>query len=203
MKKWTVATLASLLLVSTSTMAQEPLNTGLFGGATVGVGQHALGASGYEDESGDASVFGLHAGYQINDNVSVLLDYSNYGEADLFDLYLFDTKATIASETTGVSVIGQFMTDRNVGYFSVGARLGLISWQTDMNIKANGQSETLADDSGIAAIGGLIGSYAMSEKLDLVMSLDWFVYDHKADLLEDEGVDFQHSVLKVGFNYYF
>lgn len=202
MKKWTLATLASLMM-STSTMAQEPLTTGLFGGASVGVGQHTLGASGYNDESGNASVLGLHAGYQINDNVSVLIDYSNYGEADLFDIYLFDTQATIASETTGVSVIGQLMTDRNVGYFSFGARLGLISWQTDLNLKANGHSETLIDDSGIAAIGGLVGSYAMTEKLDLVLSMDWFVYDHKASLVEDEKIDFQHSVLKVGVNYYF
>lgn len=202
MKTWKIAAAAALLL-SGSVSAQDSLSSGFFAGTTIGWSKHTVGASNYEDESGSAVAVGLNGGYRYNANWSVLVDYSKYGQADLFDFNYAGVPITVASDTKGLSVMGQYLTGHQVGEWAVGARLGLISWQTDVNFKSGSNELTFDDDSGVSVIGGLLASYSATENLDLLLSADWFVYDHDAALLTNAAIDFQHSRVGVTLQYNF
>uniref|UniRef100_A0A486XM23 Outer membrane protein OmpA-like transmembrane domain-containing protein n=1 Tax=Rheinheimera sp. BAL341 TaxID=1708203 RepID=A0A486XM23_9GAMM len=184
-------------------MAEDTIVSGFFAGASLGYSMHTIGASGYEDESGSTAAFGVNAGYNFNDNVSFIVDYTNYGSADLFSAPVVGGNVQFFSETTGLSGMVQYISERVVSEWSYGARLGLIAWSTDVSVKGFGNTAPVGDDSGVSVVGGFMARYAATEKLDLIFSADWFVYDHKAELLDDQKVDFQHDRYAIGLQYHF
>lgn len=206
-----LAILASLVTAH-SAIAQEEKPQKLFAVVEVGMAEHAIDASGgYEDEKGDSFSPSLALGYMYDSNISIIAQYTQYGEADLFSSELnfegviLDT--TFSSETTGVSLVGQYMTDLSSSGWSFGAKLGLIRWDTDLNFTATSggasASDTLGDDSGVSIYGGVVVSYALSQRMAVTLNADWFVNDLDVELIEGSQVDMQNSRYSMGLRYSF
>lgn len=200
------------LVAAHSAGAQETTTNRFFAVVEAGISEHTIDASGgYEDESGNSFSPSVALGYLYNPNISIVAQYTQYGEADLFSAELnidgVAIDATFSSETTGISLVGQYMTDASPGGWSYGAKLGLIHWSTDLNLSAsNGgvtASDTLDDDKGVAVYGGFIVSYALSEKIDLTLNADWFVNDLEVDLIDGSQEDMQYSRYTAGLKYQF
>lgn len=198
---------ASLFLINNA--AAQENQSGFFTSVALGITEHTVDVSGaganYEEESGRTSSSGISVGYNINDSWSVIAQYNNFGEADLFDADIDTLNVEFSTETTGFSVVGQWMSPREVKRWSLGARLGLIKWDTDFNMKFSDgmDSETYTEsDSGVAIYGGLGCAYAMSTNWDLTIDMDWFVNDLDVELIEDAATDMQYSKLSLGLKYY-
>jgi hypothetical protein len=200
----------------TAAAQNETRIPGFFAGIELGMARHTVDVSeagaNYDTETGNSSSPGLYLGYNFNDSWSILAQYTNYGEADLFDTRInVDVEGEIvpvnlafSTETTGLSVVGQYMTPRFVGHWSFGAKLGLMSWDTDFNVKASAGtvSETTTEsDSGIAIYGGIGCAYAMSQKLDVTIGMDWFVNDLDVEIIEGAKTDMQYTRLGLGLKY--
>lgn len=200
-------------------LSQENTASSFYAGIELGVAQHSIDVSGaganYEEETGNSFAPSLSFGYQFNENWSIVAQYTQYGEADLFDTDfeipvdadIVPINVAFSTDTTGLSVVGQYMTERNVGHWSLGAKLGLMKWDTDLNIhytsRQYGVDEVDTEsDSGVAIYGGLLGAYALSETLDLTIVADWFVNDLDTELIDGATTDMQYSRFSVGMNYH-
>lgn len=213
MKKGTQAlAILATLVAAHSAAAQETKTNKYFAVVEVGTAEHAIDASGgYKDESGSSFSPSLALGYVYNSNISMVAQYTQYGEADLFtsevsyEGAVMDT--TFSTETTGISLAGQYMTDSGSGGWSYGVKLGLIHWNTDLNVLVTNGGEsasgTVGDDSGVAVYGGFIVSYALSERMALTVNADWFVNDLDVELIEGSQLDMQYSRYTLGLRYHF
>jgi hypothetical protein len=219
MKLARVLPLVCAVSCANQALAQENQPSKFSAGINLGLAQHTVDVSGadanYDEESANSFAPDVFFSYKFNDNWSVVTQYTNYGEADLFDAQLtldapggggVPVDLTFSSETTGFSVVGQYMTARNVGHWSFGAKLGLMKWDTDFHVKAtntiNQATGTVTEsDSGVAVYGGLLGAYALNEKIDLTLGVDWFVNDLDVKLIEGAQTDMQYSKLSAGIAY--
>lgn len=201
-------------------LSQDSQPSKFSAGINLGLTQHTIDVSGadenYEEESANSFAPDVFFSYKFNDNWSVVTQYTNYGEADLFEAQLqidvpsggsVPVDLTFSSETTGFSVVGQYMTIRNVGHWSLGAKLGLMKWDTDFHIKATNTTNqisatTTESDSGVAIYGGFLGAYALNEKIDLTLGVDWFVNDLDVELIDGAKTDMQYSKLSFGITYH-
>lgn len=211
-KRIQVLALLATLGATHSSTAQEASTNRFFVAVEAGIAEHTIDASGgYEDESGNSFSPSIALGYMFTPNISMVAQYTQYGEADLFsaDIDFEDVVVgtTFSSETTGISLVGQYMTDPSPSGWSYGAKLGLINWDTDLNISATSAgasaSDTLGDDKGVAVYGGFIITYALGEKVDVTLNADWFVNDLDVELIEGSQMDMQYSRYTVGLKYQF
>jgi outer membrane receptor protein involved in Fe transport len=157
-----------------------------------------------DGESGNATSFSAGLSYQITPTWSVLLNYTDSGEADLLS---FGTtlpgddiiyNATLSLDTTGIGLFAQYLTERQVEHWSFGGRLGLIRWDADVNVTAHlspDVSLTAFSDTGTDLAAGLLAQYALTEKWDLTLGLDYLRYDMS---FEDESTDITNTRLYIG-----
>jgi opacity protein-like surface antigen len=193
--------------------AQDIGPSKFFAGIELGVVQHTVDVSGvgtnYESESGNSFSPNLLVGYNFTESISIIAQYTDFGKADLFDTtFLFNpstpVKVEFSTETTGFSLVGQYMSPREVGLWSFGARLGLIRWSTDFNSNFSAFQANFTDtksETGVAFYGGLIGSYALSETWDITLGADWFVNDLDVEIIDGAKTDMQYSRLNLGLKY--
>ncbi len=208
--------LVSALAFPTFIHANEAIDhTGFAVIFDVGIADIAVDAEGgYQEESDTTTSPALGLSYQFNDNISVIAQYTNYGSADLITtpVYIGTTPfdLTIEAETTAISVVGQYMVPLATPGWSIGARLGAISWESEFNLKASSSqislNEQLGDDSGTSLTGGILAEYAMSEQLSMTISADWFVNKIKNAIdFTDDGakLDMQYGRYALGLKYAF
>ena len=216
-----VAALAlSAVNFSVSANQDTSSNTGPFSvTAGLGVAQHTIDSSGgYEDESGNATAFSLGLNYEFTPNLSATAAYINYGEARLFSMTQsnydenignYNLKATLHSKTAGIAAYGTYHSTREVGNWSFGASLGLISWATELesdvvvpslNIS---EKDIVSDENGVSIYGGVNATYHVTENFDLAIQGTWFVNDLDVDLIDNETVDMQHAFYGFTASYRF
>jgi hypothetical protein len=200
------------VLLAGHTYAQDSAPSKFFAAIEFGGVQHTIDVSGvgtnYEPENGNSFSPSLSAGYNFNENISIIAQYTDYGKADLFDTNVFinpvQVNIAVSTETTGFSLVGQYMSPRSIGSWSFGAKLGLIRWDTDFNVRFKTAQVNFTEtesESGIAVYGGFIGSYALNEKWDLTLGADWFVNDLDAEVIDGAKTDMQYSRFNLGFKY--
>ena len=180
--------------------------------ADIGVGHQKLDVSGgYHTESGNAFSAALGLEYKINSEFSAIVQYADYGEADLFGAEIpvagQEVGVDFSAKTKGLSLVGQYMTARAVDNWSFGAKLGMISWDTDMYIKASGNDSsakvTFGSDDGTSIVGGLLASYAFNQQMDVYFNADWFVSDVDGQIIEGETNEILRARYTVGLKYHF
>jgi hypothetical protein len=157
-----------------------------------------------DGESGNATSLSAGLSYQITPTWSVLLNYTDSGEADVLS---FGTtlpgdnntyNATLSLDTTGIGLFAQYLTERQVENWSFGGRLGLIRWDADVNVTAHlspDVSLTALSDKGTDLAAGLLAQYAFTEKWDLTLGLDYLRYDMS---FEGESTDITNTRLYIG-----
>lgn len=157
-----------------------------------------------DGESGNATSFSAGLSYQITPTWSVLLNYTDSGEADL--LRFSDTLAgddiiydgTLSLDATGVGLFAQYLTERQIEHWSFGGRLGLVRWDADVNATLHTSPDinlTALSDSGTDLAVGLLAQYALTEKWDLTLGLDYLRYDIS---FEEESTDVTNTRLYIG-----
>jgi hypothetical protein len=209
-------TLISALALPTYIQAAETTDkTGFAVLLDVGIADIAVDAvGGYQEESDTTTSPALGLSYQFNDNMSVVAYYTNYGTAELFSTttYINSTSVdiTVESETTALSVVGQYMVPLATQGWSIGARLGVTSWDTEFGVAAVSSQasayEKFGDDSGTALTGGILAEYGLTEKLSLTFSADWFVnkIDGSVEFTDDGAdLDMQYGRYAMGLKYAF
>jgi hypothetical protein len=161
-----------------------------------------------EGDSGNAASAALGLSYQINPNWSASISYTDYGQADVYqfsDNFGDDIiyNATLSLDSTGLGVHAHYMTDRVTGLWSFGGRAGLVRWDTDINVKVEdmaGANGTVASDSGVALSAGFVAAYAITDQLDVTLSVDFMRYSMD---FEEENGDIDNSRLAAGVKYHF
>lgn len=209
-------TLISALTLPTYLQADETSNnTGFAVLVDVGIADIAVDAEGgYQEESDTTTSPALGLSYQLNDNMSVAAYYTNYGTAELFSTrtYINATAVdvTVESKTTAFSVVGQYMVPLAIESWSIGARLGLVSWDTEFGVTAvssrGSANNKFGDDSGTTLTGGILAEYALSEQLAFTLSADWFVnkIDNSVEFTDDGAdLDMQYGRYAMGLKYAF
>lgn len=165
-----------------------------------------LGASGQavDNESGTSASVSAGLSYQIDPNWSVLLNYTDSGEADLATLsdtfaigdVMYD--ATLALDNTAIGLFGQYMTERQLEHWSFGGRLGLVRWDTDINLTLHASPDvglTIVSDTGTDLAAGLVAQYSLTEQWDMTLGLDYMRYSIS---FEDESTDVTNTRLYIG-----
>lgn len=165
-----------------------------------------LGASGQavDDESGTSASVSVGLSYQIDPHWSVVLNYTDSGEADLATVrdtfaigdVMYD--ATLALDNTAVGLFAQYMTERQLEQWSFGGRLGLVRWDTDLNLTLHASPDvglTILSDTGTDLAAGLVAQYAFTEKWDMTLGLDYVRYSIS---FEDESTDVTNTRLYIG-----
>lgn len=157
-----------------------------------------------DGESGTAFSGSVGLSYQITPTWSVLLNYTDSGEADLFslsDTFAGDDiiyNATMSLDNTGTGLFAQYTTERQLQQWSFGGRIGLVRWDTDVNVTVHAASDlglTVVSDSGTDLAAGLFAQYALTEKWDLTLGLDYLRYDIS---FEEESTDVTNTRLYIG-----
>lgn len=214
MKKMSCIAALVALVVSSNVFANE-VSSEEAGWAVVveaGVGHQKVDVSGgYETESGNSFAPSIAGAYNFNSNWSVVAQYTDYGETDLFTIPMYvlgqSVNVGVSAETTGASLVAQYMSGRMVDSWNYGVKLGLMSWDTKMFVKAqaggNSARESFADDNGTAIYGGLLGSYALNENVDITVNADWFVSDVEGELVDGETTELLRGRYSLGVNYHF
>ncbi|WP_233080658.1 outer membrane beta-barrel protein [Rheinheimera soli] len=157
-----------------------------------------------DGESGNAASFSAGVSYQITPNWSVLLNYTDSGEADL--LSISDTfvggnvvyDATLSLDSSAVGLFAQYLTERQVEHWSFGGRLGLVRWDADVNVTVHASPDiglAVASDKGTDLAAGLLAQYALTEKWDLTLGLDSMRYTISFD---GESTDVTNTRLYIG-----
>lgn len=157
-----------------------------------------------DGESGTATSASLGLSYQITPQWSVLLNYTDSGEADLTTVsdtfaigdVLYD--ATLALDNTAVGLFAQYMTERQAEHWSFGGRLGLVRWDTDLNLTLHASPDvglTILSDTGTDLAAGLVAQYALTDKWDMTLGLDYMRYSIS---FEDESTDVTNTRLYIG-----
>jgi hypothetical protein len=157
-----------------------------------------------DGESGTAASASLGLSYQITPQWSVLLNYTDSGEADLTTVsdtfaigdVMYD--ATLALDNTAVGLFAQYMTERQLEQWSFGGRLGLVRWDTDLNLTLHASPDaglTIVSDKGTDLAAGLVAQYALTDKWDMSLGLDYMRYSIS---FEDESTDVTNTRLYIG-----
>lgn len=139
-----------------------------------------------EQESGQAASFAVGLSYQINPVWSVVLNYTDSGEADMMtfsdtlpgDDVLYE--ASLSLDTSAVGLFAQYLTERQTGHWSLGGRLGLARWDSDMNVTLHASPDislTAFTDSGTNLAAGLLAQYGLTYNWDLTLGLDYLRHD--------------------------
>lgn len=187
-------------------------DTGFSVASEVGFGHQKIDVSGgFKTESGNSFSPSIALAYNFDSNYSIVAQYTDYGESDLFvipmSVFGQSVNVDVSAKTTGFSLVGQYMTDRDEGLWSFGGKLGLMAWDTEMMVKAsaNGQSasESLGDDNGTAIYGGLLASYGLSRNLNLTFNADWFVSEVGVEFAAGETTELLRSRYTMGVSYHF
>jgi hypothetical protein len=137
-------------------------------------------------ESGQAASFSVGLNYQITPVWSVLLNYTDSGEADL--MTFSDTlpgddilyKATMSLDTSTAGLFAQYLTERQTGHWSFGGRLGLVRWDSDMNVTLHVSPDinlTALTESGTNLAAGLLAQYGLTYSWDLTLGFDYLRHD--------------------------
>lgn len=203
----------SMLVSAQAQQSQELVSTnGWAIYADAGIAEQMIDVDGgYEDESGKGFAPAIGVSYRFNENFSVLVNYADHGEADLFDFYQYygnnKVNFTASVESTALSVMAQYESERMVQNWSFGGRLGLTSWDADAMLTGTfqGQSEkdSIGSDSGVSIIGGLFAVYSFTQQLDMTFSADWFVAEPNIEIVEGHDTELQVSRYAVGMRYWF
>lgn len=164
-----------------------------------------LGSTGQsgDGESGSAFSGSVGLSYHITPQWSVLLNYTDSGEADLYnfsDTFAGDDilyTATLSLDTTATGLFAQYTTEPQQQW-SFGGRVGLVRWDTDVNVTVQAASElglTVVSDSGTDLAAGLFAQYELNDKWDLTLGLDYFRYTLS---FEEDSTDVTNTRLYVG-----
>ena len=138
-----------------------------------------------DGESGNATSGSVGLSYQITPNWSVLLNYSDSGEADYMrlggilagDEFVYDATLSLDNTSTGLSA--QYQTERQIEQWFFGGRVGLVYWDTDLNMTVHSSPEislTALSDKGTNLSAGIFAHYGLTEKWDLTLGLDYLRY---------------------------
>lgn len=210
-----LAVIAALTLPAISFANESGTQTGFAVLADVAIADIAIDAEGnYREESDTTTSPAIGVSYQFNENFSVLVQYVNYGTADLIkfsdEIYNTPVDLTVEGKTSAFVLAGQYMVPLAAQGWSLGGRVGLNSWNTDFAVVASTSQQSsrqkFADDSGTALIGGVLAEYAFNEQFALTFSADWFVnkIDDSVEFSEDGAdLDMQTGRYAVGLKYSF
>lgn len=157
-----------------------------------------------DGESGTAFSGSVGLSYQITPSWSVLLNYTDSGEADLFslkDTFAGDAiinEATMSLDNTGIGLFAQYTTERQLQQWSFGGRIGLVRWESDVNATVHAASEldlNVVSDRGTDLAAALVAQYALTEKWDLTLGLDYLRYNIS---FEEDSTDVTNTRLYIG-----
>ncbi len=157
-----------------------------------------------DGESGQAASYSVGLSYQITPVWSVLLNYTDSGEADLLtfsdtlpgDDIIYD--ATLSLDTNAAGLFAQYLTERQTGHWSFGGRLGLVRWDSDVNATLHTSPDinlTALTDSGTDLAAGLLAQYGLTYNWDLTLGLDYLRHDIS---FEDDSTDVTNTRLYLG-----
>jgi hypothetical protein len=157
-----------------------------------------------DGESGTAFSGSVGLSYQITPSWSVLLNYTDSGEADLFslnDTFAGDDiiyEATMSLDNTGIGLFAQYTTERQLQQWAFGGRIGLVRWESDVNATVHAASEldlNVVSDRGTDLAAALVAQYALTEKWDLTLGLDYLRYNIS---FEEDSTDVTNTRLYIG-----
>lgn len=157
-----------------------------------------------DGESGNAVSASVGLSYQITPNWSVLLNYTDSGEADLATVsdtfaigdVMYD--ATLALDNTAIGLFAQYMTERQLEQWSFGGRIGVVRWDTDLNLTLHASPDvglTILSEKGTDVAAGLVAQYALTDKWDLTLGLDYMRYSIN---FEEDSTKVTNSRLYLG-----
>ncbi|MCT6700417.1 outer membrane beta-barrel protein [Rheinheimera sp. 4Y26] len=229
MLKTTVA--AFTLLTSAAAMAQDTTYSAFSVQADLGSARHNIGTDD-EDESGSAFAPSLALAYQINQNWSARLQYTDLGEFTVLsgESYDYDSGVWVGfdrdlkSSASWLGLTAQYQTEQLVQQWSVGARLGAAFWKQEFTLTdtitsvSNSQlrfmigesfSET-GSDSGVGLLAGVFAQYHFTEQLAFTLDLDLAPFSSKAaeeisvfQGMGDVKADYHVTRLAAGIQYRF
>ncbi|HAT40811.1 MAG TPA: hypothetical protein DCS87_03690 [Rheinheimera sp.] len=206
--KFSRTTIAALLfVVPCFSYAQSGM--GLAVTADIGYNSHGFkidaadAGVGY-DESGHATAPAVGVSYSFTDNWSVQLQYADAGNADVLTMSEESLSYTVSSDTNQINLFAAYSTERSVGGWGFGGRVGVSKWDTTFDWTASDgtQSETqeLGNDSGTALIAGISTFYAINDNFDVVLSADWTKNTAAIEMTE---ADMTYARYAVGVSYHF
>lgn len=230
MLKLTVLSLA--LLASTAAVAQDSAALSAFSvQADLGYARHKVGSEG-DNESGSDVAPALALTYQLDQNWSARLQYTDLGEFTVLSGknrgyesgVWFNFDRDLDSSANWLGLTAQYQSEQLVGHWSFGVRLGASFWKQEFTLNdtitavSNPQvnhlvgqsfSET-GSDSGVGLLAGVFTQYHFTEQLALTFDLDLAPFSSKAaeDIsifqgIDDIKADYHVSRLAVGMQYSF
>lgn len=206
--KFSRTTIAALLfVVPCFSYAQSGM--GLSVSADLGYNSHGFKIDDPEvgvgyDETGNATAPAVGVSYNITDNWSVQLQYADAGNADILEIGDEAGSMTVSGDTTHINLFGAYSTQRTVGSFGFGGRVGLSKWDTtfDLTLTDGTASETgeIGSDSGTSVIAGVTAFYALNDNFDIILSADWTANEAA---IEQTTADMTYYRYAVGVSYHF
>ena len=152
----------------------------------------------------------LKLGYDLTSNWSLSLSYTDFGKSPLpngilvtEDGSFFDVYSDI--ETKGLGLSAQYLTDPLLAGWSFGGRLGVMHLDAKTSSYAPDYQDTLfatPQDSATSLTLGLLASYALTERLKLVVSVDYMAPEIQSYNFSS-GEDIKISRYALGLNYHF
>lgn len=200
MKSFNLSLAALVMGMASQAAVAGDNGVGAFVGADFGAfTQHKISASGYEDESDMGTSYSIYAGYQFHPNWAAKLSIVDLGTAKPID----ESGVSLETEADGNTLTAVWSSERLVKGWSIYAELGLLQWDASMTVAVNGFGSASASDSGTSFIGGLGGSYAITEKLDITLFALWSATETDLPIDETTTLDFQYSRYGAGLQYRF
>jgi opacity protein-like surface antigen len=172
---------------------------------TVDLGSAQQKTDSFSESDSSASVI---LGYELSSNWSLNLSYTDFGkvftgpgilvtESDSYDTQHFiDTKA--------LGLTAQYLTDPLIAGWAFGARFGLMHVDTKLSSVApefmGGFSHSRLD-SDTAPTAGALATYNLTEKLALIVSVDYMAPEVETSGIGDE--DIKTTRFAAGLKYHF
>jgi len=189
-----LALFAGVLLVAVNTQAVEVGNSGWFLGAQLGnaktdvsrgemeniLAQNSLDGEITSLDTSDSS-YHLFGGYTFDSNISVQLDIIDWGDRELqitggtnitnLDNY-YATVAKIYPETGSAVQLSAAYTLPLQSGFSIAARVGLLSWDSDYQTSAENVSVATSSADGFEVSIGVELQYTLHKDTKLFIAMD-------------------------------
>lgn len=229
MLKITVAALT--LLTSAAAMAQDASFSAFSVQADLGSARHNIGSED-ADESGSAFAPAIALTYQVDQNWSARVQYTDLGEFTVLSGESYDYVSGVwvdfdrdlKSSANWLGLTAQYQTEQLVQQWSFGARLGAAFWKHEFTLTdtitavsnsqlrhliGNSYSET-GSDSGIGLLAGVFAQYHFTEQLAFTFDLDLAPFTSKAaeeislfQGIGDVKADYHITRLAAGIQYRF
>ncbi len=200
------STLIIILLLPILAFSSE--KNRFFVNADIGTSHHSLDASNIPGERGRGTAFSLSGGYQINSFLSAGVQYTDYGNTNLFKFSMpryesvnFNSDGLSLAAFIGLST-GDFYSN-----WALGLSLAATTTEYKTSIKTNGALVKITSDSETSVVPSLNVTYEYTENIELTLQASWNSFSIDGGAISDDlGVselDIGLNKVALGLSYYF